>query len=212
MQGNNQAASAIDMTAMAAEVIRAGVLLTWPVVATPLACHDSMLAAGVSTLLPVTSLQEVQDFEWTVQLEATAPLLVLLKRPAVRLKLAVIEAVGPEEQGTVPLQLWASKQLVFPDTDSTGQPKSLPSQFVQYNGIRAASRPAYMQEAQIDYLPSSRSICTPVLINLAASSFNAAAIMPRVLGKAVQAWDDASLSVASALVLAKQQGNCQLPK
>ena len=65
VQRGRQAASVI---AMAAEVVRTGVLVIWPVAASCLFCHVLTLATGVSTVLRITPSQEVQHFEWTVQL------------------------------------------------------------------------------------------------------------------------------------------------
>ena len=53
-------ASAMDMTAMVAEVVRTGMLPTQAVVASCLACHVLMLTAGVWTVLSLTDSQETQ--------------------------------------------------------------------------------------------------------------------------------------------------------
>ncbi|KAL3132760.1 hypothetical protein ABBQ32_008599 [Trebouxia sp. C0010 RCD-2024] len=98
------------------------------------AVQDHMFASqGISAPLPVTLLQEVQDFEWTVHVENRAPLLVLMKMSVAKLKLAVVAAVGHSELGSIPLQLWASQSVMFPELDSAGLPKSLPANFAAYN-------------------------------------------------------------------------------
>lgn len=58
-------ASAMDMTAMVAEVVRTGMLPTQAVVANCLACHMLMLAAGVGTVLSLTDSQEMQHVKFS---------------------------------------------------------------------------------------------------------------------------------------------------
>lgn len=58
-------ASAMDMTAMVAEVVRTGMLPPQAVVASCLACHVLMLAAGVWTVLSLTDSQEMQHVKFS---------------------------------------------------------------------------------------------------------------------------------------------------
>ena len=58
---------AASVTAVAAEVVRTGMLTIWPFAASCLFCHILTLATGVSTVLRITPSQEVH-FEYTLHL------------------------------------------------------------------------------------------------------------------------------------------------
>ncbi len=162
-------------------------------------------------------LQDAQDIEWTVQAADGAVVLLLLAETSANFKLAAVAAVGCESDGRVPLQLWVTRSLMFPKHDRQGQPKSLPAQFLAYNGIRAVATAEIPDQFQrMACLPDSRSHCVPVVITLSAARFRLAQVTPVTLKKAVQRASDisasASLSVGAALAFAKQPGSIKFSR
>lgn len=149
-----------------------------------------------------------------VHVENRAPLLVLMKMSLAKLKLAVVAAVGPCKLDSVPLQLWASQSVMFPELDSAGLPNCLPANFAAYNSIRASSRPNSMQQTcAFTCLPAPRSVCAPAVVKLATSAFWGSSMFPKALAKAEQSCSDASLCAAAALAYAQQeQGGLAPPK